>query len=107
VKGLPIVFDTKKRPWVNASGATADTIASVIEKCPSGALEYERKDGGESEKHDVQATIEVQPSNVIFVKGNLSIKIGDEVISSNRASLCGCGESKNKPFCDLSARCKS
>lgn len=29
VKGLPSVFDTKKRPWVNPENGTADDIAEV------------------------------------------------------------------------------
>lgn len=44
VKGLPEVFDLKKKPWVNADGAEADEIAKVIDQCPSGALKYVRKD---------------------------------------------------------------
>jgi uncharacterized Fe-S cluster protein YjdI len=50
VKGLPEVFDVKKRPWVNADGEEADKIAKVIEQCPSGALEYIRKDSELEEK---------------------------------------------------------
>jgi uncharacterized Fe-S cluster protein YjdI/CDGSH-type Zn-finger protein len=108
VTGLPIVFDTKKRPWINVSGATAANIAEIIERCPSGALEYSRLDDGEQESYDNErVTIEQQPTNVIFIKGNLSIQTDDEIIQSNRVSLCGCGLSKNKPFCDLSGSCTS
>ncbi|MFD2615365.1 (4Fe-4S)-binding protein [Paenibacillus gansuensis] len=45
VRGLPGVFDVKKKPWVNADGAEADLIAQLIDQCPSGALKYERKQG--------------------------------------------------------------
>lgn len=45
VKNLPKVFDTKKRPWINTSNADVDSIVRVVEMCPSGALEYDRKDG--------------------------------------------------------------
>lgn len=41
VRGLGLVFDTKKRPWVNVEGAPAEAIADQIRKCPSGALSYE------------------------------------------------------------------
>ncbi|WP_037465276.1 (4Fe-4S)-binding protein [Shimazuella kribbensis] len=108
VKGLPDVFDTKKRPWINVNGATAANIAEIIERCPSGALEYTRLDNSEQENYDNETMmIEQQPSDVIYLRGNLSIQIGNEVVESNRASLCGCGLSKNKPFCDLSGGCKS
>ena len=43
VKGLPSVFNVKKKPWVHADGESADAIAAQIEKCPSGALEFRRK----------------------------------------------------------------
>ena len=36
--GLPSVFDPKKRPWVNISGATSDEIVNQVNQCPSGAL---------------------------------------------------------------------
>ena len=38
VKGLPGVFDTNKRPWINANGATTTEIIDQVKKCPSGAL---------------------------------------------------------------------
>ncbi|MGD8191851.1 (4Fe-4S)-binding protein [Brevibacillus ginsengisoli] len=40
VKGMPEVFDLSRRPWVNATGSTADKIAAHIDTCPSGALTY-------------------------------------------------------------------
>lgn len=44
VKGLPGVFNVKKKPWVNADGESAEAIAEQIGKCPSGALQYLRKE---------------------------------------------------------------
>ncbi|WP_106769703.1 (4Fe-4S)-binding protein [Paenibacillus faecalis] len=44
VKGLPSVFDLKKRPWINADAESAEAIARHIDKCPSGALTYNRLD---------------------------------------------------------------
>jgi uncharacterized Fe-S cluster protein YjdI len=42
VRRLHTVFDVHARPWVNVDAATADEIAAQIDKCPSGALSYER-----------------------------------------------------------------
>jgi len=39
--GLPQVFDTHKRPWVNVDAAEAQEIKRCIDKCPSGALSCE------------------------------------------------------------------
>jgi uncharacterized Fe-S cluster protein YjdI len=44
VRGLRAVFDIEKRPWVNVEGATAETIAEQIKRCPSGALSYELRE---------------------------------------------------------------
>jgi uncharacterized Fe-S cluster protein YjdI len=41
VRGLPTVFDTKKRPWIQPDGAPADEVAAQVGRCPSGALQYE------------------------------------------------------------------
>ena len=42
VRGLPMVFDTSRRPWVEPDGADAEVLAAVIERCPTGALHYTR-----------------------------------------------------------------
>ncbi|WP_227396210.1 (4Fe-4S)-binding protein [Jeotgalibacillus aurantiacus] len=107
VKNLPTVFDTKKRPWVEPDQAEASDVAYTVEQCPSGALEYVRKDGGLSEQPPDHTVIEVQPDGVYFVRGDLTIRHGDETIHCTRASLCSCGLSGNKPFCDLSHAKKS
>lgn len=45
VRGMPSVFDTAKRPWINPEAASsdelADTLRDVIRRCPSGALRIE------------------------------------------------------------------
>jgi uncharacterized Fe-S cluster protein YjdI len=41
VRGLPLVFDVSRRPWVDPLGATTEEIRSQVEKCPSGALTWE------------------------------------------------------------------
>jgi uncharacterized Fe-S cluster protein YjdI len=43
VRGLPAVFDVRRKRWVAPEAATADHVAAQIERCPSGALQYQRK----------------------------------------------------------------
>ncbi len=38
--GLPEVFDPRKRPWVEITGAETSKIVEQVKKCPSGALSY-------------------------------------------------------------------
>ena len=46
VRGLPAVFDVKRKRWVRPDLATAEQVAAQIDRCPSGALQYQMKDGG-------------------------------------------------------------
>lgn len=40
-RGLPGVFDPRRRPWVDASAASTEEIIDQVGKCPSGALSVE------------------------------------------------------------------
>ena len=41
VKGLPAVFDTQRRPWIDPDGASPEEVAAQVRRCPSGALQYQ------------------------------------------------------------------
>ena len=41
-RGLPRVFDPRRRPWVALEGTDTETTVRQVEACPSGALSYER-----------------------------------------------------------------
>lgn len=41
-RGMPAVFDPRRRPWVVLDGQATEAIITQIEECPSGALSYER-----------------------------------------------------------------
>ena len=43
VRGLPAVFDVKRKRWIRPDLAPADEVAEQVERCPSGALQYRRK----------------------------------------------------------------
>lgn len=104
VKGLPAVFDTSKKPWINAAGASPDEIIEVIDRCPSGALKYELIDFEPKEKEvKMEKTkITVMPNGPIMVEGNLSVNkmSGENIKDGEKLFLCRCGHSANKPFCD-------
>lgn len=104
VRGLPAVFDTAKRPWIQPDQAEADAIAEVIERCPTGALHYTRKDAGPAEAPDATNTLRVEPDGPVYARGDITIEMqgGDLVLRDTRVAFCRCGESKNKPFCDNS-----
>ena len=42
VKGLPGVFDAKRKPWIDPDGAPPAEIEAQVARCPSGALQFKR-----------------------------------------------------------------
>lgn len=67
-RGLPAVFDSSARPWVDPDDADADLVAAVIDTCPSGALSYTRTDGaangrrGRSASEDPGRSVAADPA---------------------------------------------
>ncbi|MGH9897779.1 MAG: CDGSH iron-sulfur domain-containing protein [Pyrinomonadaceae bacterium] len=99
--GLPSVFRLKQEPWIDPQGAPAEEIIETIRKCPSGALSY-TVDGAEHRDREGTAAIFVSPNGPYVVTGGpqlLDTPRG-EGASTEHFTLCRCGGSKNKPFCD-------
>jgi uncharacterized Fe-S cluster protein YjdI len=42
VRGLPLVFDPRRRHWIELAPAIGEQIVAQVTKCPSGALSIER-----------------------------------------------------------------
>ncbi len=101
--GLPSVFRLKQEPWIDPQAAPAQEIVETIRKCPSGALSY-RVDGVEHRDPEGggPGSIFVSPNGPYVVTGGpqlLDTPLG-EGASTRHFTLCRCGGSKNKPFCD-------
>ena len=99
--GLPGVFDPKKRPWIDASGASSEELVAQVRHCPSGALSIE------STTPELAATatglrIAILPDGPLLITGELTLVGADgaEDRRSGSTAFCRCGGSKNKPFCD-------
>jgi uncharacterized Fe-S cluster protein YjdI len=45
VRGLPLVFDATRRPWIEPDAAEVDDVIEVIDRCPSFALGYRAENG--------------------------------------------------------------
>ena len=98
---LPPVFKPLERPWVDVSSASPDEIAAAVMLCPTGALHFERLDGGPQEVVPEETTIAERPNGPLFVRGRVTIRRQDGSVSEDtRVALCRCGQSANKPFCD-------
>ena len=102
VRGLPDVFDTKQRPWVQPDKSSAEKIADVIEKCPTGALHYEMKESSRVEQPQSKNRIKLSEDGPVYFFGDLEVQDheGNTILRDTRFAFCRCGQSKNKPACD-------
>jgi CDGSH-type Zn-finger protein/uncharacterized Fe-S cluster protein YjdI len=98
------IFESGRNPWGDPDRADADTVAAVVERCPSGALSYTRSDGGPAEATPDANTIHVANNGPLYARGELVIDGAPQDAPGlrTRAALCRCGRSANKPFCDNS-----
>jgi uncharacterized Fe-S cluster protein YjdI/CDGSH-type Zn-finger protein len=100
LRGHPEVFQLRRRPWILPDGADADTVAEVVQRCPSGALLYRRLDGGPAEAR-AGTTVTPIRNGPLLVVGEIEVRREDGSVERlPRATLCRCGESLVKPFCD-------
>lgn len=47
VQGLPSVFHPETKPWITLEHADTDAIVRQVDRCPSGALSWEKSGDGE------------------------------------------------------------
>jgi CDGSH-type Zn-finger protein/uncharacterized Fe-S cluster protein YjdI len=98
VLGRPDVFvPNVEGEWIHPDNATPEGIAELAHNCPSGAIRYERTDGGPNEAPPRVNLARVRENGPIALHGELRIAGADRC---TRATLCRCGASKNKPYCD-------
>lgn len=98
---LAAVFRMKQEPWIDPDGASAAEIIETVSKCPSGALSY-MVDGVEVRDQVREPLVTVTDDGPYAVTGGvelLGVPFG-EGASQEHYTLCRCGASKNKPFCD-------
>ncbi len=98
---LNSVFRLKAEPWIDPDAAPVEEIIETIKKCPSGALSY-LVDGIEYRDQDREPIVMVSRDGPYCITGG--IELTDEPraagASEEHYTLCRCGASRNKPFCD-------
>jgi CDGSH-type Zn-finger protein/uncharacterized Fe-S cluster protein YjdI len=109
LRTLPSVFDLGRRPWVDLRGAEANAVADAVERCPTGALRYERLDGADGERPPRPTLVFPIEDGPLLMIGDLDVRgpNGEAITRETRLTLCRCGLSHNQPFCDNSHRRRS
>jgi len=98
VTGAPKTFLANvEGPWLHPDDTQVDRLVEIAHACPSGAIKYRRKDG----KPDESAP----PVNLAGIRENGPYAIRAEILidgkpAGYRLTLCRCGASQSKPFCD-------
>lgn len=85
-------------------------VMAMVERCPSGSYTYALDEDSADIEPDLpqqvavttEMTAEGPIAGPLWVTGNILVERSDgqPVETRNRVTLCRCGQSKNKPYCD-------
>jgi CDGSH-type Zn-finger protein/uncharacterized Fe-S cluster protein YjdI len=89
--------------WIHPDAAPVEELIRLGQNCPSGAIRVVRHeptpDGlDSSDEPPLVNTVRVHENGPLAIEADLRLR--GEVQLSPRATLCRCGQSANKPFCD-------
>jgi uncharacterized Fe-S cluster protein YjdI len=108
LRGLPAVFDARVSPWIRPGAASAAAIEAQVVRCPSGALKIVRAaaPSPSAAAAGAPSTVQLTADGPLLLAGEFEIRGPDGTVlfKGQKAALCRCGHSKNKPFCDGSHR---
>jgi CDGSH-type Zn-finger protein/uncharacterized Fe-S cluster protein YjdI len=96
--GPKVFIANVKGPWINPDAMPTDALTEIAHVCVSGAIRYKRKDGHPDESAPPVNLISVREGGPYAVRAD--IVLNGEKTASYRYTLCRCGASKSKPFCD-------
>ena len=114
---LTLIFDTKRciharfcvtgapktflanvvGPWLHPDETPAATLIEIAHACPSGAVAYRRNDGGSDETAPDVNMLRLRENGPYAIHAQIRLAGEDK---GYRATLCRCGASRNKPYCD-------
>jgi len=86
-----------KGPWIHPDAMPVERLVEVAHACPSGAIRYRRLDGQPEESAPPVNLATLREAGPYAFRAQLVI---DGAPAGFRATLCRCGASKNKPYCD-------
>jgi CDGSH-type Zn-finger protein/uncharacterized Fe-S cluster protein YjdI len=96
--GPKVFIANVQGPWINPDNMPTDSLVEIAHVCVSGAIRYTRKDGQPGELAPPVNLISVRENGPYAFRAN--VQLDGAPAFSYRMTLCRCGASKNKPFCD-------
>ena len=88
-----------KGDWIFPDAAPADEVLRIGQNCPCGAIRVHRRDGSASSDAAPKVnTIRVRENGPLAIEAPILLRGVPQ--DNPRATLCRCGASANKPFCD-------
>ncbi len=98
VLDAPTVFKANTPgTWIFPDTVPVETLVGVAHNCSSGAIGYVRKDGGPEEIAPSVNQLRIRENGPYAVHAELIV---DQKPDGYRATLCRCGQSNTKPWCD-------
>jgi CDGSH-type Zn-finger protein len=85
-----------------ADAETRERLIRMIDRCPSGALQHAEDEDASPFEPPYAPGIAVSKDGPIWARGEIRVEGADGTTYEirNRVTLCRCGRSSNKPFCD-------
>ena len=82
--------------------AVRERLQRMVELCPSGRLSHAPDDGADAVEPAYEPSVAVIRDGPLWVRGGIPVESSDGTAYEvrNRMTLCRCGHSSNKPFCD-------
>ena len=89
--------------WIHPDAQSVEELMHVAKSCPSGAISVMRNqvangDAADSNGAPIVNTVRVRENGPLAFEA--ALQINGQTQTNTRATLCRCGQSKNKPYCD-------
>jgi CDGSH-type Zn-finger protein len=77
-------------------------LRSMVQHCPSGRLEIASSAEAPADEPEFIPSVAIIPNGPLWVRGGIPVEAPDGFTYEvrNRVTLCRCGHSQNKPYCD-------
>lgn len=96
----PKVFSQERKPWIDPGASPPSHVMRTVELCPSGALALAIEKRRARFRTGDKAQLHVLRDGPYCVIGPAVLEAPLQPLDSSRFTLCRCGGSANKPFCD-------